>query len=276
MTRFLLASVLLVMLVPAAVHADEGDAAAAQKALDDHRLVRTLRFALARARQGVKETKTIGVYLGRGVFPPSGLAAVRRLDEADTPPRLLFEDDMTTQGLRGLKRLGMPGGWAPSLLAGLGAEGQKALVAFVKGGGRYLGICAGAYLPCRSVVWEGQTWPYPTGLVDGTATGPVPGRAPWPKAEVFDLELEKGRKHRTIYAGGGSFDVKDATVLARYPNGDAAAVEVKRGRGRLLLTGAHVEFDGRKDQDLLAEDGWARGLRPGDAAVWATFLDRLD
>ena len=264
---------LAVLLLPTA-RAEE--ATTERERTDLRWLVRTLRFALERARAGTEATGDVGVYLGQGVFPPSGLAAVRRLDEAGLEPRLLFASDVDKAGLKGLRLLVMPGGWAPSQLAGLGAGGQEALVAFVERGGRYLGICAGGYLPCTEIEWEGQVLPYPVGLVRGRASGPVPGRVPYPRAEVFRLELEGGGREPALYAGGSSFEVEGATILARYPGGKPAVIEVKKGRGRLILTGAHVEFSTRKDRDLLDEEAWARGLKPGDANLFETFRKRLE
>lgn len=258
---------------PSAV-ADEG-AAADRERTDLRWLVRTLRFALERERRGARKEGKVGVYLGRGVFPPSGIAVVRRLDEMGTPPRLLFSGDVTTKGLAGLRRIVVPGGWAPSQLEGLGKDGRESLVEFVEGGGRYFGICAGSYLPCTYVRWQGRTSPYSVGLVRGTASGPVAGRTAWPTSEVLDLDLEKGGRRRVLYAGGPTFDVKGAEVLARYPGGEAAVIEVMCGKGRILLSGAHVEFSTRHDADLLTEGGWATGLDPGDAKLFAKFLRRL-
>lgn len=234
-----------------------------------------LRFALERERVGAARTGSIGVYVGRGVSAASAMAVVRRLDERKRAPRLLLEGDVTREGLAELDTIVVPGGWAPSQLAGLGSAGQSALRAFVMRGGGYLGICAGGYLVCTDVTWAGQHCPYPVRLVAGTASGPVVGRAAWPTSEVFTLSLGKGRKARALYAGGSSFDVEGAEVIATYPGGAVAAIHVASGKGRLVLTGAHVEFDERKDSDLLAYGGWAQGLKPGNGHVLETFLKRL-
>ena len=98
---------------------------------------------------------------------------------------------------------------------------------------------------------------------------------PYPQAEVFRLDLEGGGHEKALYAGGSSFQVEGATVLARYPGGRPAAIEVKKGRGRLLLTGAHVEFSARKDRDLLSE-AWAHGAKPGDARLFEVYRKRLE
>ncbi len=243
--------------------------------IDSVWIERLLRFALERTRRGVAADGKIGVFVDRGVHPPSAMAVIRRLDEAKRAPRLLFESDMTDAGLDGLDIVVVPGGWAPSQLVAMKADGQAALARFVAGGGGYLGICAGGYLVCEDVVWEGAAWPYPIRLAPGTATGPIDGLAPWPQSEVFTLDLPKNRDARAIYAGGSSFDVKGAEVLAHYPNGSAAAIAFAHGKGQLVLTGAHIEYRESSDADLLAQDGWATDLKPGESALFNTFLDRL-
>lgn len=240
--------------------------AADRELLDERSLSSNLRFALARAR--VEPRGGVGVYLGRGAFAPSAQAVVRRLEEARVRPKLLFAPDVTAAALKGLKTIVVPGGWAPSMLAALGADGQRALVGFVRGGGGYLGICAGGYLPCETVVWEGSAFPYPLRLVAGKATGPLADLAPWPSSAGVTLSLGR-REAVALYAGGSAFEVAGAQVLARYPDGSAAIVR----KGRMILTGAHVEFAAATDRDLLA--GWADGVAPGDGALFRDLLAQL-
>jgi len=247
--------------------------------LDAYGLEQMLRWALARERarstpaaRARHAPARFGVYVGRGVFPPSARAVVRRLESAGKRVRLLFEGDVRTAEMGGLKTVIVPGGWAPSQLAGLGTEGQQALTRFVDGGGLYVGLCAGGYLPVRHIVWEGVPVTYPVGWAAGTATGPVPGRVPWPRSEVVTLTLTGGGHAAALYAGGASFDVPGAKVLARYPGGAAAIVTLRRGKGRVVLSGAHVEFRTGVDADLLAKDAWATGLQPGDAALFLRLL----
>ena len=233
----------------------------ASAADDDRELVdlknleRNLRFALA--RKGLRVDATIGVYLGRGAFAPSALALVRRLDERRRAPRLLFEADFSDAGLAKLRRVVFPGGWAPSMSAALAPGGLAALRRFVKGGGQYAGICAGAYLACAEVEWEGVAYPYGLRLVEGRAIGPLNAIAPWPQSAAVRLDLGPA-----LYAGGSRFDVAGARVLARYPDRGVAMITARFGKGRVVLTGAHVEFDSKRDKDLLA--GWAEGIECGE------------
>ncbi len=216
-----------------------------------------LRFALAR---DAKSKGSTAVYLGRGVFPPSAKAVVRRLDGMGLAPRLLFEEQLTAAGLAGLRVLVVPGGWAPTQHEAMGDGGRGRLRTFVEAGGAYLGICAGAYVACSAVSWEDREYPYALGLARGRAIGPVKGLAPWPTTGSVEIRAG-GHAVPALYAGGCSLAIDGAAVLATYPDGSAAAIEVRLGKGRVFLCGVHPEFVAA-DRDLLA--GWADGSPPGD------------
>ena len=212
------------------------------------------------------------VYLGRGVFAPSGQAAVRRLDEAKVPTALWFDGDVTKERLAGIGLLVVPGGWAPSQRASMGD--LDALREFVRSGGAYLGICAGAYLACKNVEWSGITYPYPLQLWDGTAFGPLPKIAPWPNSADITVKIGS-RKVKALYAGGGAFRGAKRDVWARYADDQPSGVLAKFGKGRVGLTGAHVEFVAERDRDLLSWRGWATRLSGGDGRGFVALLDKV-
>jgi len=242
-----------------------------RETLDSKWIEANLRFALE--RKGKPFDETIGVYLGRGASAPSALAIVRRLDSLKRPPRLLFERDFLSGRLAGVKTIVMPGGWAPSMVRALGAKGVDALRRFLERGGNYLGICAGGYLVCRSVVWEGKRYRYPIRIAPAVATGPLNDIAPWPKSAGVKVTLRDDTKARALYAGGSRFSIESGTVLASYPDGSPAIVDLQHGGGRMILTGAHVEFAARTDRDLL--EGWAEGVECGDGALFSRLLKRF-
>ncbi len=65
---------------------------------------------------------------------------------------LVFLDEraVRTGGLEGLDVLAVSGGDTFAIAEALGREGARRLSAFIRGGGLYLGSCAGAYLPLHS------------------------------------------------------------------------------------------------------------------------------
>ncbi|MEM8883891.1 MAG: hypothetical protein AAGD14_07480 [Planctomycetota bacterium] len=211
----------------------------------------------ARKQAAVKKPRVV-VFGGRGVFPPSMKAAVRRLQEARIPCRVVFADTFTWP--RGAVVV-IPGGWAPSIIADLGSE-NLSLLSDPKQ--RVLGICAGAYLLSSRVVWEGRSYGYPVGRMDAVATGPLNDIAVWPKGAA--VTLDKGEQ--VVYAGGSAFETKDGKVLRRYPDGRAAIVAGKN----CVLTAVHCEMHAERDQDLLRDAAWPAA---GDGKLFVELVKSL-
>ncbi|MHC4939220.1 MAG: hypothetical protein ACYTHK_09655 [Planctomycetota bacterium] len=193
----------------------------------------------ARGRK-VPEKPEVVLFGGRGVFPPSLKAAVRRLDEARIPCKVIFSN---TFDLPKGAVVVIPGGWAPSIVADLGNEMLRRL-----DNHNVLGICAGAYLMCSTVVWGGRSKQYLSERVKGVAIGPLTQIEAWPRA--MSVRLDTG--DRVVYTGGPSYGTKGTKVRARYPDGRAAIVEVNG----VILCSVHCEVNARKDADLLADAAW--------------------
>lgn len=197
----------------------------------------------------------LGLYAGPGA-DGDGLRALSQVAfAAGFTLRPLVADGVRATALsKAVRAVVVPGGWAPDVVAALGRDGAAGLASFVRGGGGYLGVCAGAYLASKTVVWEGETHPYPVGLFDGVATGPVAALAPWP-GKVGTTLTWAGRhpvaaglagERRALYFGGPALvpakgDKDDGAVLARYPDGAAALVAFVAGSGRVVLSSAHLE-----------------------------------
>lgn len=163
----------------------------------------------------------------------------------------------------------VPGGWAPQVNAALGEGGLKQLSEFVRGGGGYVGVCAGAYLATAQVVWEGESLAYPLGLLAGSATGPLTSVAPWPERALTGLTLEGSHpilgartgRRTVLYQGGPVLaPARDGvSVLARFEaGGGAALVAFLAGEGRVVLSSVHLE-------GLPSDDAAAPTSAPGPA-----------
>ena len=227
--------------------------------VDHQNLERNLRWVLARerehaarvAKEATVAAARVGVVADAGVWHPSARGVVDALEAAGVPCIVLDRTLVTKAGLEGLEAIVLPGGWAPYQVAAWGPEGVAALRGFVEDGGRALGICAGAYAMAKDVRWDGAVFPYPLGFFDGTADGPVAGLAVWPARAPVRLAVDAPGKARglapfattdVLYYGGGRFvGGSGVTVLARYPDGSAAIVERRVGKGLAVLCGAHLE-----------------------------------
>ncbi|KAB2570139.1 Biotin--protein ligase [Lasiodiplodia theobromae] len=166
----------------------------------------------------------------------------------------------------------MPGGADLSYCRTLNGEGNRRITQYVKGGGNYLGFCAGGYYACArcefevggemEVVGDRELAFYP-GVCRGLA---FPGFVYRSEAGARAVRLEVNKKalagstvpetFRCYYNGGGVFvDAKKfedcgVEILASYTEqlrvdsgeGAAAIVYRKVGEGGVILTGLHPEF----------------------------------
>jgi glutamine amidotransferase-like uncharacterized protein len=246
-------------------------------------LERNLRWILARERARARaveggepnDAARVGVFADAGVWHTGARSIVEALEGKGLGCRVLDRSMLRDEELKQFEAIVLPGGWAPFQWAAMGEPGLSAIRSYVERGGRCLGICAGAYMLSKTTHYEGESFPYPLGLFDGTARGPVEGLARFPEPGQARLEITHGGKRRGLpvaadaavyYSGGPCFVGGTAIeVLARYHDGSAAAVARKVGRGEVILIGVHSERparDGDRDDAPPPEDAgaWLEGL----------------
>ena len=227
--------------------------------LDRRNLEANLRWMLARERAarvadaaGKKSARSrVGVFADAGCWHVGVTSITDALERVGVPCRALDQTSITAEGLAGLEAIVFPGGWAPFEFAALPTTGGAAIRAFAERGGHVLGICAGAYLLSKQVVWEGHEFPYPIALFDGDARGPLPGFAPWPGRSPARLKVTKAgasrgleslAMHDVLYYGGATFaGGSEMTVLATYADGGSSIVVRPVGKGEAILCSAHLE-----------------------------------
>ncbi|KAI5124198.1 hypothetical protein M0805_005049 [Coniferiporia weirii] len=156
----------------------------------------------------------------------------------------------------------LPGGRDLPYVSSL-ARSNAQILSFVRGGGAFLGLCAGAYYACRKVEWEvgsaqevsgdrplqffhgiGRGCVYP-GFQYGSEDG---ARAV--SLLVSDALGESGLMDGLYYNGGGEFvdaqSIPGTEVLAEYTEGDAkgkvAGVSCRVGKGIAVLWAIHPEY----------------------------------
>ena len=149
----------------------------------------------------------------------------------------------------------MPGGADLFFTEKLNGAGNRAIDDFVVKGGRYLGICAGAYFGARAIRWaednekEVIVGTRELAFVKATAIGPA---YPLMQGGINDCwdglcRLNTGGDiFHAIYRGGCYFEgTADADILAVYedlPNRPPAIIGQQRGAGYALLSGPHIEM----------------------------------
>lgn len=165
----------------------------------------------------------------------------------------------------------MPGGADKPYVELLAGQGNANITAYVQNGGKYLGICAGAYYAADRIEFaKGDAYLEVTGerelkFFPGLIAGPTFGgygrdvrfvagmraaKLLWQGDSVFDRD----QAFTVYYNGGGSFvnpeKYSNAKVLAHFvPEHEdpdfspAAIVECAYGNGKAILSGAHFEWD---------------------------------
>lgn len=171
---------------------------------------------------------------------------------------------------QGCAALAFPGGADRPYAEKLDGRGNALIRGYVEGGGRFLGVCAGAYYACRRIDFTGGDFAVKAdrelGFFPGTAVGSLPElAAPYRVQDlrcsgVAELETSAGPV-ATLYWGGCRFepdaDAPPLEILARYaalpPEGNVAAVRMKVGAGSAVLVGVHAEVGGAEFRDHCEE-----------------------
>ena len=161
----------------------------------------------------------------------------------------------------------IPGGRARAYNQSLGDLGNRRIMDYVKHGGNYLGICAGAYYAAANTIFEkdtalaihdkGSLYLYP-----GDAVGPAYGTGKFQYdadtgAQIAEI-CYQNRIYQIYYNGGCYFAASErkTNILAQYNNIEtkpAAIVECTVGAGRAILTGVHVEISFYQKQQFFAD-----------------------
>jgi glutamine amidotransferase-like uncharacterized protein len=128
---------------------------------------------------------------------------------------------------------------------------------WVKSGGHYLGLCMGGYLAGNTKQWPGF------GLLPGKVGEWInsPG-ASWTSTKDTVLPLQWRGQHRWMYFQDGPYfklnsGASGVNVLAKYENGDIAALTAPFGKGRIGVVGPHPEATASwyQDNHLTDPDG---------------------
>lgn len=148
-------------------------------------------------------------------------------DEAiDITPKTLARYDLYVQ----------PGGGQdiPGALRSLGDARSEAISDYVANGGRYLGLCMGAYLADDSNL----------GLIPVDLDGEA-GRPGFEVPDIADAAVQvtwDGKPDQVFFQDGPYFPkVAPYTAIATYRNGDVAAARYTFEKGVVILSGPHPE-----------------------------------
>ena len=142
----------------------------------------------------------------------------------------------------------MPGGRDIPYTRSLKGTGTEQIRRFVEAGGKYIGVCAGAYFAGSFVSFDKEGPLEVLGerelkFYSGTVKGPIYGTFDYYSNKgASAVEIDWEEKLHVYFNGGGTFVGGDANIIATYPNKLPAIIETKVGKGKALLSGIHFEF----------------------------------
>jgi glutamine amidotransferase-like uncharacterized protein len=218
-----------------------------------------------------RDRNTVYVYQDKGVSQESLKQTI------STFQNLLSTPVVTTINARQVKEGGwtqnailfvMPGGADVPYGQKLNGEGNEVIKHYVTTGGSFLGICAGSYYGSCHVEFD-KNGPLEVlgdrelDFFKGTAIGPI--LAPYDdktqsgsRAATLHTILPHAKKTMVFYNGGGFFEnaeqYPNTNVIGTYDNHLPAIILIHYGRGKVLLSGVHFEYDpfllNAKDQHI--------------------------
>jgi glutamine amidotransferase-like uncharacterized protein len=198
----------------------------------------------------------------------------------------------------------MPGGASRYKADKLNGTANRMIKTYVEQGGRYLGICGGAYMGCNVTKWA-QGLPHEIivrnelSFFSGAAIGPIEafGRGDnYNQTDAHLVTLEyQGKSVSSLYLGGCVFQPDAADdhetssdelcgykVLASFadlPEKPAAIVSGLYGQGRWLLCSTHPEYDNEAielvDFNVIGNQYEHFSRLPNDADLRLELLESL-
>ena len=205
-----------------------------------------LRWMIARENLDTgRRVPRVAIFADAGTNHLLNRNIVRLLESEGIRCLVIDRSRISREQLADIKAYIVPGGYSTFQNTATGDRGLVAIREFVESGGRYLGICAGAYMATRDVFWEEEHFPYPLDLYDGTAEGALDDVAAWPGDAGVSLKLTEAGRLRGLeaeaegefyYKGGPRFHGgTNSTVLARYQDGSAAIITRPYGNGEVVF-----------------------------------------
>ncbi|WP_062117837.1 BPL-N domain-containing protein [Aureimonas sp. AU40] len=174
--------------------------------------------------------------------------------------------DITPETLRRYDVYVQPGGGQdiPAAFASFGDARVEAIQTYVAGGGRYLGLCMGAYLASG----------YGLGLIEQDLDSEV-GRPGFPVETIESTAVSTrwNGQTQTVFFQDGAYLPKARNdpgfrTIATYENGDIAAARYTFRRGVVVLSGPHPEAD----ESWFEENGIPLAKMPGDDLLRSLFM----
>ncbi len=218
----------------------------------------------------------VAVYCDQGAWPAGREAVEHMLTAHHQPWQRANAHIVNTGALEKFDVFWLPGGWSGDYWSRLSTQGMENLRQFVRQGGRFVGVCAGAFFASTILLWEGESFDYPIGLFAGQTAGPIAEIAPWPRCAMTAVNLDPEHPinaslsptRQQLYYGGPTFVPhrdQPVDVIATYAQtGEPAAIVFQYGAGQVFLGGLHFEIG----PDCVGQENSIQGIVPPLQADW--------
>ncbi|BBM36838.1 BPL-N domain-containing protein [Pseudoleptotrichia goodfellowii] len=190
------------------------------------------------------------------------------------PVKEIFASDIINDNI--LDKAAMvvfPGGVAMPYCNKLNGIGNKKIREYLKNGGVYLGICAGAYYACDRLDFHGEEYDvvdkweleFFKGVAKGSLAELTNGRyydeSVYAKAFVplkFDGKYSTVKEKMYYYHGGPTFIPDDKNddsyeAIAKFENGKTAIIKGKFGNGSYFLSSIHFELQKKYYKEIVLD-----------------------
>ncbi|MFX0067774.1 MAG: BPL-N domain-containing protein [Promethearchaeota archaeon] len=186
----------------------------------------------------------VAIFAGTGV--KTALDVKTALEELTVTHREINEKDIRENRLLGYDVVVVPGGYTWLYMPSLGDLGRERIRSFIAAGGKFVGICSGAYIAPKSVILPSEFNEVQIGL------------------DIIDIEIKRTKdrgirrikvvkpEHPLVSGYRGSIDIyyqngplmkagRGVEVLAVYETGEGAILFSGFGKGKVILFGPHPE-----------------------------------
>ena len=201
--------------------------------------------------------------------------------------KILAPEDYVNGGLDAIDLIVQPGGGCTSQYKALGEKGAEALKRFVLNGGKYYGICAGAFMALQQSLPNRPR----IGLVPFKGDDPAHYRGSAPIKVKFTEEGQKalegvGKTRTVVYAGGPALIPgepvadSDIKILGTYAGrkisttsgkpvedmlGKGAFAGGRAGKGKVFISCPHPEFEETNHDIVRSGIKYLTGVAPSSA-----------
>lgn len=178
--------------------------------------------------------KKIAIYTGKGAYMAKDVEAF--LSDFDIDYSRLNESDVRKGDLRDFDVFVISGGLIFDIIPALKTKGITEIKKFIHDGGKYIGICAGAYIASKKFYNEAGDPQKGMALIDAVfelGDG----------EKIVQVYFPNGRKIKLFFCNGPLIDKlgNNVEIIAADKSGRIAIIKKKFGKGIIYALSAHPE-----------------------------------